>query len=109
MARASSLTLARFEAGGESSQGRWLVRELTGVALMRHKSGKWKIHVGLAILTCDKASQERAWGERWTSSFDRDFMRLGCMKFETRDEALCALEAFKQQAPPSELGQLLTA
>lgn len=105
--RTSSLTLARFEAGGDSSKGRWLVRELPGVALMRHKKGKWKIHVGLAILTATQESQEKTWGKGWSSRADRLYMRLGCMKFRTRDEALEALESITSEAPAGRLSELL--
>lgn len=87
----------RFAAGGNNSRGRWLVKQLPGVALMRHKSGKWKLHVGLAILTPDTESQEKAWGKNWTSRTDRTYMRISGNKYRTRDEALIALEQLGDQ------------
>lgn len=83
------------------------MRELPGVALMRHKKGKWKIHVGLAILTATQESQEKTWGKGWSSRADRLYMRLGCMKFRTRDEALEALESITSEAPAGRLSELL--
>lgn len=94
--RPHGLSLARFEAGGGHSQGRWLIKQLPGLALMRHKSGKWKLHAGLAILTPDKESQEKAWGRDWAISSDRKYMRISGNKYQTLNEALCAIEQFGQ-------------
>lgn len=74
---------------------------------MRHKSGKWKIHVGLAILTPNQASQRKVWGSRWTSKADRNFMRLGCRKYRTLDEALHELETLGEPDSQAALSQLL--
>lgn len=69
---------------------------------MRHKSGKWKLHVGLAILTPDAESQERAWGKNWAGKTDRKYMRISGNKYKTLQEALCAIEQFGQAETPDQ-------
>lgn len=90
------MSLMRFEAGAGSSKGRWLIKELPGVALIRHKSGKWKIYVGLGIITPNTESQEKAWGMKWTQESDRKYMRISGEKYRTLNDAMCALDQLRQ-------------
>lgn len=107
--RPGKLSLARFEAGASHSRGRWLVKQLPAVALLRHKSGKWKIYAGPGIITPDQTSQQKTWGHNWAAKHDRNTMRLSGNKYQTINQALHALEQITiTERPSSALNQLIS-
>lgn len=96
------MKLARFEYQG-SSEGWWMVRDLTGVTLYRTVAG-WEISNDPEVFSGFAEEAEKVWGKDWQPT---DLGR-GFLTYPTRSEAMLELEKYFAAPQHSELSQLIS-